>query len=376
MKILMVIDDYFSTTNGMAISTQRFAKQFRHLGHEVRILSTATRMDKQIDYPVPQIKPPFFSKLIASQGYIFGQPVDKTIQQAVQWADIVHLDTPFFLGARAGTIAKKYNKTITGTFHLYPENMTASVPALDRPFLNSQLMHIFRDWSFKNCSVIQCPTLKVKERLEKYHFPQKLTVISNGISNSFLVNQHLCNPNHPFTILCIGRYSNAKDQKTLFKAMKLVSSSENMQLILAGKGPLQEKYEQLAKEVPGKVIMKYYPPQELQKLTQTADLVVHCADVEVEGMSCMEAFASGCVPIIADSPLFSTSSYALTKYNKFPAGDEATLAKRIDYWYDHPQQLEKWRQKYINYAQSLTVQKSAEKVITMMQDALKANKEP
>lgn len=373
MKILMVIDDYFNTTNGMAISTQRFAKQLRQLGHEVRILSTSSN-DNKVDYPVPRIKPVLFSNLISQQGYIFGKPVDSTIQKAVQWADIVHLDTPFFLGARAGSIAKKYGKTVTGTFHLYPENMTASVPIFDRPLINDQLMRLFRDWSFKTCTSIQCPTLKVKERLIKYNFPQKLTVISNGISTPFLKNSHISNPNHPFTVLCIGRYSNEKDQETLFKAMKQVHNSKNMQLILAGKGPLEGKYAQLAQEISSKVIMKYYPPHELQQLTRNADLVVHCANVEVEGMSCMEAFASGCVPIIADSPLSSTVSYALTEYNKFPAGDEISLAKRIDYWYTHTQQLEDNRQKYVNYAKTLTVKKSAEKVAVMMQDALNQNK--
>ena len=29
-----------------------------------------------------------------------------------------------------------------------------------------------------------------------------------------------------------------------------------------------------------------------------SNIVVHCANVEVEGMACMEAFATGCVPIV------------------------------------------------------------------------------
>ena len=48
-----------------------------------------------------------------------------------------------------------------------------------------------------------------------------------------------------------------------------------------------------------------------------SNIVVHCANVEVEGMACMEAFATGCVPIIAQSPLSSTSSYALSPNNLF-----------------------------------------------------------
>lgn len=93
-------------------------------------------------------------------------------------------------------------------------------------------------------------------------------------------------------------------------------------------------------------------------MSQT-DLVVHCADVEIEGMACMEAFASGCVPVIADSPLSSTVSYALSEHNRFPAGDSEALAQRIDYWFEHPSKLRKMRQEYRDYSKTLSVARSA-----------------
>lgn len=111
----MVIDDYFNTTNGMSISTQRFAKQLRQLGHEVRILSTSSN-DNKVDYPVPRIKPVLFSNLISQQGYIFDKPVDSTIQKAVQWADIVHLDTPFFLVHEREVLPKNTEKRLQEPF--------------------------------------------------------------------------------------------------------------------------------------------------------------------------------------------------------------------------------------------------------------------
>jgi glycosyltransferase involved in cell wall biosynthesis len=89
------------------------------------------------------------------------------------------------------------------------------------------------------------------------------------------------------------------------------------------------------------------------------DLVVHCADIEIEGMACMEAFASGCVPVIADSPLSSTVSYALTDNNRFPAGDSTALAEKIDYWFEHPLELKEMQQRYRDYGKTLSVKRSA-----------------
>ena len=101
--------------------------------------------------------------------------------------------------------------------------------------------------------------------------------------------------------------------------------------------------------------------------------VVHCADVEVEGMAPIEAFAAAAVPVIADSVLSSTVAYALGEHNRYPFSDAKALADRLDYWYEHPDELKKWRSKYRHYAKNLSVKYSAKKAIKMLQDCI-ANK--
>lgn len=102
-----------------------------------------------------------------------------------------------------------------------------------------------------------------------------------------------------------------------------------------------------------------------------SNIVVHCANVEVEGMACMEAFATGCVPVIAESPLSSTSAYALSSQNRFPAGSKQILAQKIDYWITHPQDLKTMSSNYQNYAKSLSIENSATKVLAMFEKAQK-----
>lgn len=53
-------------------------------------------------------------------------------------------------------------------------------------------------------------------------------------------------------------------------------------------------------------------------------------------MSCMEAFSSGLVPIIADSPQSATPQFALDEHSLFKAGDVQDLADKIDWWIEHP----------------------------------------
>ena len=105
--------------------------------------------------------------------------------------------------------------------------------------------------------------------------------------------------------------------------------------------------------------MRYFAPEDMKDIMFQTDLVVHCADVEIEGMACMEAFSSGCVSVIADSSLSSTVSYALSENNRFSAGDSRALAQKIDYWFEHPSELIKMRQEYRSYGKTLNVARSA-----------------
>lgn len=54
-------------------------------------------------------------------------------------------------------------------------------------------------------------------------------------------------------------------------------------------------------------------------------------------MSCMEAFSSGLVPIIADSRQSATPQFALDEHSLFKAGDADDLAAKIDWWIEHPE---------------------------------------
>lgn len=296
MKILIVIDDYFNQSNGMCISTQRFAHEYRKMGQEVRILSTG----KDADYPVPELKIyiPIIYGLIKKQGFHFAKPISKTLKKAIDWADIIQVETPFPVSWRAARLAKKRAKPAIGTFHIYPQNITASVPILDNKFGNWCFMTFFKKVSFRNCTALQVPTPKVARWLKQHHFKQKLFVVTNGISEKFIKNPHKENVGHPFTILYIGRFSHEKRQETLFKAMQLAKHASEIRLIFAGQGPLKKEYEKLADKLPKKPVMQYFSPADLRKVMIQTDLVVHCADVEIEGMACMEAFASGCVPVI------------------------------------------------------------------------------
>ena len=90
----------------------------------------------------------------------------------------------------------------------------------------------------------------------------------------------------------------------------------------------------------------FYGQDELRRLINMCDLYVHASDAEIEGISCMEALACGLVPVISDSPLSATGQFALCAESLFRAGDADDLARRIDYWVEHPEEKRAYAEQY------------------------------
>ena len=105
-----------------------------------------------------------------------------------------------------------------------------------------------------------------------------------------------------------------------------------------------------------------------------ADLYVHTSDAEIEAMSCMEAFACGLVPVIADSPRSATPQFALDGRSLFPAGDATALAEKIDWWFEHPQEREEMGKRYGEHAKRYALDRSIQQTEEMFQMAIREQK--
>lgn len=369
MKILIIATDYFNNSNGLCISTQRFVKEFKEKGNEVRIVTN--NKNGESDYPLDVYKVPFFNKIIEREGYTFAKKDKNKLIEAINWCDIVHLEDPFPLCKYASKIAKKLKKPCTATFHLYPENMTYSAN-IKWLHIERVVMNYFRS-AFKRAVLVQCPTSLVKDRLIKAKFKNRLVVVSNGIAEDSIQTKRLEKPidiKAKFVILSIGRYSHEKNHMELLSAINKSKYKANIKLILAGKGPLEDKLKECANEYNIDATFSFYSQDELKEIRGYSDIYVHTATVEVEGMACMESFASGCVPIISKNKLSSTWAYSIGDNNIYNGGDIDDLAKKIDYWYENNDQLLEYRNKYYDLGKELIITKSADKMLAYFEEVV------
>ena len=120
--------------------------------------------------------------------------------------------------------------------------------------------------------------------------------------------------------------------------------------------------------------MEFYEPERLIEILHMADLYVHTSDAEIEAMSCMEAFACGLVPVIADSPRSATPQFALDERSLFPAGDSDALAQRIDWWIEHPEERKDMELRYAEHAKQYALEKSIQQTEEMFRMAIEEQK--
>ncbi len=390
MKILFVLNNIYTSGNGLVASARRTIAYLREAGHEVRIVSGPNHKnpEEKPDYLLQDYVFPIVQPIIASQGYQFSQSNLSLMEEAAKWADIVHLEEPFVIEDRMIKICKKLGKPVTCTYHLHPENITNSLgPLVHWKALNRKILTSWRDLTFNHCDYVQCPTENVLDRLRRYHIKTPCEVISNGLVPDACIRPETPpadyeSPERPLKLVYIGRLSREKDQPTLLEAMKFSRFAKRIQLCFAGLGPSKKKIKRMAHRLYKTGVLAYEPiftfedRDGLRKLAASADLCVHCATIEVEGLSIMEAMQQGAVPVIAQGRYSGTSQFALDRRSVFPEQNPEALANRIDYWLSHPKERWEMGKKYVRHMEEYDIRKSVEQLVGMFQKAIdsKANK--
>ena len=383
LKLLFVINNLYTRGNGLSASARRTVTLLRERGHDVRVLSSGTTEQAQAcnftapEFPLPARHFPLADAIISAQGYAFAKPKRKVIKQAVAWADVVHLEEPFGLQARTAHVAKHAGKPVLATYHIHPENITATIHLDGLWPLNALLLASWRRRIYALAQVVQCPSDSVHQRLQRWGLGDKLVTISNGVGlapskPAAGTKTECCAPDgrqvetkqtpgetqpegeQIYRLLVVGRFSREKDQATILKAMRHSRYAPQIQLVFAGRGPTEKSLRRAASRLVRDGVLKHAPSFNffdaagLDAQAEQADLYIHAAFIEVEGLSCLEVLRHGVVPVIAHSPLTATSQFALDAHSRFKARDPKALARAIDYWLSDNERRQAEAQKYLN----------------------------
>jgi glycosyltransferase involved in cell wall biosynthesis len=372
LTIALVVDTVGNQGNGTSNSALQWAAELERQGHHVRLVGIGAP-----EYPARVNKVPLVSWIAAKQLMQFAEPSDTLFRTAFQGVDVVHIYMPFKFGRRAAKIAAQMGIPVTAGFHLQPENVLYSAgPLRHIPGLSGFLYRLFKYWLYRHIDHIHVPTEMTASLLRAHGYKARLHVISNGYSPAYSPRRPQSDSTSPapvpFRIIASGRLASEKDQITLIKAISMSRHAADIQLIIAGTGPLKHYLTFRANRLLArKPDIGFHQHSDMPELLRSGDLFVHCSIADIESVSVIEAMACGLVPVIAASELSAASQFSLLDESLFPVHDTALLARRIDWWIDHPAERASWSVRYAAHTREhYSVEASVHKFVDMEREAL------
>ena len=341
LTIALVVDTVGNQGNGTSNSALQWAAELERQGHHVRLVGIGAP-----EYPARVNRVPLVSWVAAKQLMQFAEPSDTLFRTAFQGVDVVHIYMPFKFG-----------------------------PLRRIPGISSFLYWLFKHWLYKHIDHIHVPTEMTASLLRAHGYKAKLHVISNGYSPVYSPKKP-ADPDAsapvPFRVIASGRLASEKDQITLIKAVSMSRHAGDIQLVIAGTGPLKQYLKfRAGRLLARKADIGFHKHADMPDLLRSGDLFVHCSIADIESVSVIEAMACGLVPVIAASELSAASQFALIDESLFPVRDAALLARRIDWWIAHQAERAEWGEKYAEYTKAhYSVEASVHKFVDMERKAI------
>lgn len=374
LTIAMVVDTSGNRGNGTSNSALQWAEELKRQGHTVRLVGIGAP-----EYPARVNHVPLVSWVAKQQQMQFAEPSDTLFRTAFQGVDVVHIYTPFRFGQHACKVAKQMGIAVTAGYHVQPENITYSAGPLKYiPGIDRFIYWLFNLWLYRKIDHVHVPTELGASLLRSHGYKAKLHVISNGYEARFTPKTQRDAGKSapvPFHIVASGRLTNEKNHVALIQAIARCRHAQDIELTIAGTGPLKKKLQRLAARLLSRpASIGFHKNTEMPALLRSGDLLVHPSIADLESVSVIEGMAAGLVPVIASSPLSAAGQFALRDESLFPVDDVEALARRIDWWVDHPDELSEWGEIYAEHTKEhYSVAASVRKFVAMEREAIADN---
>lgn len=353
MRIGLFSDAYYPTISGVTISVATLSKELTKLGHDVIIITNghdlATFSENIVRFEGKRLP------MKGLQEFRIGRVSNKKINIIGDLnLDIIHCHTEFTMGRLGRKAAKRFNIPVVHTYHTMYEDYIHFITKVFR----SPLV-IISKWYSKSfadsADEVIFPTIKVKKAFDGYGYVKASHIIPTGIylekfRKSNFKQEYFDNmrdmlgiEKDDFVLLFLGRMSREKSVCSLLKEFKKIAKGrDKVKLLLVGGGPDLNFFKNSAIElgIGDKVICTgMVPPFEVGFYYQIADLFVNFSITETQGLTYIEALASG-VPLLVkyDDNLEGVIDPGVNGYSFTDDLDFSPLFNKI---YNHKDLLEK-----------------------------------
>ena len=311
MNIGIFTDSYFPQLSGVATSIKTLKDALEKQGHNVFIFTTTDPHIKKGTVEanifrfssVPFIS--FTDRRVAFRGFFEATKVAREVK-----LDIVHTQTEFALGMIGKYVAHQLKIPAIHTYHTMYEDYLHYV--LNGHLLRPYHVKQFTNAYLKNMDGVIAPSKRVEALLKRYRVNIPMRVIPTGVDINSLnkpetgdVRKELDIPDDVPVLLTLSRVAEEKKIDRILNAMpEILDEFPQTRLVIAGDGPdmevLQEQVERLTLE-DSVIFTGDIPHDDVGSYYKMADLFVSASDTETQGLTYIEALASGTRCVVYDT---------------------------------------------------------------------------
>lgn len=316
MRIGIFSETYTPYISGLVTSELMLKKALEKKGHTVYVV-TANLTDFKYEYDekdhilrIPGIPTGIYDSRLTS---IY--PI-AAVNKIKSWnLDVIHSQTEFAIGTFARLFAKQYNIPLVHTYHTMYEDYIYYITKGYFEKSSKKLVEYFSKFYCETTATeLIVPTNKTYKLFkEKYHFEKNIHIIPTGIEVERFFKENinmrklqdlkkkLGLTKKDFVIVFVGRLAQEKNIEFLLEShKKLVKKHADMKLLIVGDGPDKEKYEQYVKEeklTKNIIFTSKVAWDDIPYYYHCGNLFATASKTETQGLTVIEAMASGLVPL-------------------------------------------------------------------------------
>ena len=338
MKILITTDTFYPMINGVAISTDNLYKELKKLGHDVRVLTLSHTKKDRVEDDIYYLKA--FKVNVYPDARVANLIIGDIEKSMIEWKpDVVHSQTEFSTLIMARYIIKKTGALHLHTYHtMYEEYVKYLFKGkLIRPKMVGRLTQLV----FYKMDGIVVPTEKMKENLIKSKIQKPLYVVPTGLDigkfqkrisqedKRDLINKYGLEGKK--LLVYVGRLGQEKNiEEIIVNFTKMEYKQNNIKLMIVGGGPYLSTLKDLVSNLninDSVIFTGMIHPDEIYKYYQLGHIFVSASTSETQGLTYIEALASGVPVICREDPC--VKGLIIDGYNGYTFEDEEEFSSTV-----------------------------------------------
>lgn len=304
MKILITTDWYAPTVNGVVTSVLNLQRELTALGHEVRVLTLSSTPRSYREGSVTYIGAVSAGKIYPG-ARLRTAPAMGLLQELAEWEpDVIHSQCEFSTFGMARRLSAATGAPIVHTYHTVYEDYTHYFSPSRK--WGRKAVAAFTRWVVSHTARVIAPTGKVQGILERYGVDKPVEVIPTGIDLDRFsaapdkdrlrqLRRELEIPQENLILLYVGRLAEEKNIDELLRYTAGLDRSD-VTLLLVGDGPYRAQLEEQVRELELGARVRFtgmVPPALVSEYYHLGDLFVSASSSETQGLTYIEALASG-----------------------------------------------------------------------------------